>query len=72
MSFGWLVPKCSYFDKSDMKKIVDSGIRILGKSVWRISGTEEFMSYLESFGCQISDKKVKFPKKVIEDRKSVV
>jgi len=66
MAFRWLVPQCVKFDKEDIKKIINLAIRIFREVPWTIDGTDEFMSLLRDFGCEINGKKVKFPDKVVD------
>ena len=66
MSFGWYIPKCSYFDQKDVKVLADSAIRIFERSIWTIHGTDEFMEALRNFGCDIDGSKVRFSRQVID------
>jgi len=66
MPFRWLVPQCARFDEDDIKKIIGAGERIVRTVSWTIDGTDEFMSLLKNFGCEIRGKKVKFTDKVVD------
>ncbi len=66
MSFRFLVPVCSQFDREDIEKIVQAGIRIFRAVPWTIDGTPEFMDYLIRFGCRVDGKRVFFPDGVVD------
>ena len=53
------------FDDSQLERILDKALTILGKVVFRVQATDELADYLRAFGCGVDGESVTFPDAVI-------